>query len=453
MTDPHRPQFHFMPVKNWMNDPNGLIQWQGSYHLFYQYNPGGADHVNMHWGHAVSSDLVHWEHLPIALAPTPGGADKDGVFSGCAVDNDGVPTIIYTGVWPEVQCLAMGSPDLVHWTKYDGNPVITAPPDVELTCFRDPCVWREGGEWHMVIGSGFKGVGGSILYYRSKDLYDWAYQGAILTDDSGLTEQVWECPSFFRLDDKFVLIISITKRFEVDYLIGTFDGRAFVPEVRHRLDCGHSFYAPQTFQNEQGQRLMFGWINEGRTVEANISAGWAGLQSLPRVLTLRDDGYLGIEPAAEVEQLRGAHEAFADVELSPDRSFALDIPSDQWELLVEVEAGDASFGIRLGADGAEQTRIVYNPQAAELLVDRSQSSLNPDVQHKTERGTLELAPGEPLRLRVFLDHSALEIFANGRFCLTTRIYPTRNDSHGVSLFAAGGLVIVRSLDVWQINSI
>jgi beta-fructofuranosidase len=145
INDSQRPGFHFLPPRNWMNDPNGWIQWKGQYHLFYQYNPNGAFHADMHWGHAVSDDLVRWQHLPIALAPTPDGADKDGVYSGCIVDNQGVPTLFYTGVFPEVQCAAVGSDDLVSWEKR-AEPVIDGPPDgLEVVRLpRSVCVagWR-----------------------------------------------------------------------------------------------------------------------------------------------------------------------------------------------------------------------------------------------------------------------------------------------------------------------
>src|SRR6476660_8485749 len=139
--DPHRPRYHFLPPSNWMNDPNGLIQWRGRYHLFYQYNPNGAFHGTIHWGHAVSDDLVHWRDLPIALAPTPDGPDKDGVYSGCALDHNGVPTLMFTGVRPQVQCIAEAvdpnDPDLVGWQKHPGNPAIPdSPPGMEVEGFR-----------------------------------------------------------------------------------------------------------------------------------------------------------------------------------------------------------------------------------------------------------------------------------------------------------------------------
>ena len=154
--DRHRPRYHFTPAANWMNDPNGIIEWNGKYHLFYQHNPDAAIWDNMHWGHAVSDDLVHWADLPIALSPGPGGPDEDGCWSGCTVNDEGAPTILYTGVqgdWtlPSNQrvCLARGTNDLIAWEKNAGNPVIARPPEgLEVTGFRDPYVWREENLWH-----------------------------------------------------------------------------------------------------------------------------------------------------------------------------------------------------------------------------------------------------------------------------------------------------------------
>jgi len=155
-SDRNRPQYHFLPPSNWMNDPNGPIFWRGKSHVFYQYNPNGAFSGSKHWGHAVTQDLVHWKNLPVALAPTPGGPDKDGVYTGCAVIDQGTPTMIFTGVRPEVQMIATSNdPEMAAWTKYAGNPVIPAPPSgLEVTGFRDPCVWKEDDGWYMAVGSG-----------------------------------------------------------------------------------------------------------------------------------------------------------------------------------------------------------------------------------------------------------------------------------------------------------
>jgi beta-fructofuranosidase len=170
--DPHRPHYHFLPPANWMNDPNGPIFWHGTYHLSYQYNPRGAYWGDMHWGHARSRDLVHWQHLPVALAPTPHGPDKGGCFSGSAFVNGTTPPLVYTGVEPEVQCLASSRIGMVHWQKFKGNPVLATPP----RGVRDPSIWREeGGSWLMTVGSGVKGQGGTVLLYQSNDLIHWHY--------------------------------------------------------------------------------------------------------------------------------------------------------------------------------------------------------------------------------------------------------------------------------------
>jgi beta-fructofuranosidase len=164
--DPQRPIYHFLPPSNWMNDPNGLSQWDGQYHLFYQYNPLAARWGVIHWGHAVSADLVHWADLPIALSPTPGGPDADGCWSGCIVNNGGVPTMLYTGLRGTAQrpCLATSADGLLTWHKYPGNPVIAEPPaDVDVLDFRDHCIWQEDGDWYQVIGGKIDGVGGAAL--------------------------------------------------------------------------------------------------------------------------------------------------------------------------------------------------------------------------------------------------------------------------------------------------
>src|SRR5580658_1601261 len=287
--DPHRPQYHLLPAANWMNDPNGPIYWNGKYHMFYQYNPNGAFWGDMHWGHAVSEDMVHWKHLPVALAPTPGGPDKDGVFSGCAVIDNGAVTAVYTGVNPETQCIATSGGDLTEWKKFAGNPVIAAPPaGLQVTGFRDPCVWKEGDTWLMAVGSGFRGKGGAVLLYESKDLRHWNYLHPLVTGrmkagpgakdpvDSG---EMWECPDFFSIDGKHLLIHS-TERV-VKYLMGAYKDRQFFPESMGGIDHG-SYYAARTTTNTGDRHILWGWLTESRTVEAQRAAGWSGVMSLPR---------------------------------------------------------------------------------------------------------------------------------------------------------------------------
>jgi beta-fructofuranosidase len=452
--DPHRPRYHFLPPAHWMNDPNGLICWKGEYHLFYQHNPNGAFWGTMHWGHAVSRDLVRWRHLPIALAPTPGGPDKDGCFSGCAVDDDGTPTLIYTGVNPEVQCLATSTDDLLTWRKHPGNPVIAAPPaDLRVTGFRDPWVWREDDTWQMLVGSGIQDVGGTVLLYQSPDLVSWRYVGPICVGDRKETGETWECPGLFPLGNQHVLIISPVPLRQALFFIGTYEGGQFTPEKRGVLDAGGHFYAPQAIVDAQGRRLIIGWLWEGRDDAAQRAAGWAGVQSLPRVLSLRADGSLGMEPLPELAVLRGRHRRFEGLKLSAGFTLLPDVEGDCLEMVVELEPEDArevGLAVRVSPGGEEETRIVYDADARRLVVDRERSSESPDVDRSAYGGPLKLAPGEPVRLHVFLDRSVVEVYANGQACVTSRIYPARPDSRGVSLFAHGGGARARSVDAWEI---
>jgi len=459
--DPHRPCYHFLPPAHWMNDPNGLIRWKGKYHLFYQHNPFAATWGLMHWGHAVSEDLVHWRHLPIALTPTPGGPDQDGCWSGCAVNDRGTPTLIYTGVQKGHQrpCLATSrDDDLLTWEKYAGNPVISAPPaGLEVIGFRDHSVWQEGDAWYQLIGSGIQGIGGTALLYRSPDLRHWEYIGPLCIGHREETGEMWECPDFFALGEKHVLIVSPIPLRKAIYWTGTYAGHRFTPEVQGVVDYGGHFYAPQTFCDDRGRRILFGWLWEGRSGEACQTAGWAGVMSLPRVLSLRPDGQLSQTPAPEVERLRGQHWRFEDIEVSPTSTGALsEIQGDSLEILAEFEPGEATeFGIRVrcSPDGVEQTEIVYDRLEKRLAVNREHSSLDPATHRDTFAAPLGSAADEKLTLHIFLDRSVVEVFANDQICLTSRIYPARSDSLGLDLWVQDGSARLRSLDVWEMRSI
>ena len=457
----HRPQYHFLPPAHWMNDPNGLIQWKGQYHLFYQYHPFAATSGPKYWGHAVSSNLVHWQHLPVALAPTLAGADKDGCWSGCAVDNDGIPTLIYTGVHPQVQCVATSVDDLLTWTKYPGNPVIAAPPQgMSQEDFRDPCVWKEGDTWKMVVGSAVPGVGGAVLLYRSRDLLHWEYVGPLCVGDKAQTGEIWECPNFFPLGDRYVLIISPIPFGRAIYLVGDYDGTKFVPTVQGELDQGGCFYAPQVMLDDtrvmrwsRGRCIMFGWLWEGRSEQAQLDAGWAGVMSLPRMLYLRADGSLGVEPVFEVHALRGKHHRWVGVGAEPRT-----VQGDCLEIIAQFEPGASSAGafglkVRCSPDGEEQTAIAYDRRTAELSIDYTRASRSMAARHGVCATPLPLAPGESLQLHVFLDRSVVEVYANSRICLTSRIYPERADSLGFGPFAERGDAPVVVLDAWEMKPI
>lgn len=476
-TDPHRPRYHFLPPSAWMNDPNGLIYWKGHYHLFYQYVPNDPPWKTKHWGHAVSQDLVHWIDLPIALAPTPGGPDQDGCFSGCAVDHDGLPTLIYTGVRGSRQlpCLATSPDNLVTWQKYPGNPVIAAPPpDLDLIAFRDHTVWKEGTTWYQLIGAGIREVGGTVLLYRSSNLVDWEYMHPLYVGDRNRTDplwtgSMWECPDFFPLGDKSVLLVSVydDSRFHeraykgsLHYsvaFVGTCTDSIFIPRTQSIIDYGGYFYAPQTLLDPTGRRLLWGWLWEGRSDEAQWAAGWAGVMSLPRVLSLSADNVVSLQPAPELKQLRGAHRRIMDLSILPTSFMQLrEVQGDCLEILAELVPGEATelgIGVRCAPGGSEQTLIRYDRLQGRLLIDRQRSSMSEDVQRDIRAGPLSLATEEPLLLHIFVDCSVIEVFANYRLCMSGRVYPSRSDSLGVRLFARGGNARLKSLDVWEMESI
>lgn len=467
-----RPRYHFLPAANWMNDPNGLIQWNGIYHLFYQYNPFGPLHGTIHWGHAASPDLVRWAHLPIALAPSPGSPDAGGCWSGCAVDNGGVPTLMYTGITMpegstrphETQCIASGTEDLRTWTKHPGNPVIAAPPPgLEVIGFRDPFVWREGDGWACVIGTGIAGRGGAILLYRSPDLVQWEYRGLLCEGDADATEPVWtgsmwECPQFFALGDKHVLIFSAWhagKTHHTVYAVGDYAGDRFTMKAMHRLDLGPDFYAPATMADDRGRRLMWGWLREARRKRAVVAAGWSGVQSLPRVLTLGHDETLRMAPAPELEILRGARRYWAELDVDEGVSPLVmpEVQGDALEVRVVFDLRRSTahtFGlqVRRSPGGEEHTAIAFDRASGLLVLDRAQASLATASYRGTYSGRADVPDGDLLTLQVFLDRSAIEIYADDRACLAARVYPTRDDSTGIALTAQGGQVRLRSLEVW-----
>ncbi|MFP4395434.1 MAG: glycoside hydrolase family 32 protein [Anaerolineales bacterium] len=483
--DPHRPQYHFLPLANWMNDPNGLIQWQGRYHLFYQYNPNGAFHGSIHWGHAVSEDLVHWRDWPIALAPTPGGPDAEGCWSGCAVDHDGAPTLIYTGVDPQVVCLATSDDDLLTWQKHPLNPVIQGPPDAIRERaggdFRDPFVWRAGDRWYMVIGARIIDQGGTILLYQSEDLLHWRYVHPLLMGDAQRTEPfwtgtMWECPNWIDFGAEQALLVSMqtppAELLYVGYYLGAFNEAdlTFTPTSEHLLDDGRCFYAPQVLRDDRDRVLMWGWLIEGRTSAAQLEAGWSGVMSLPRVISPGPNGWLRMRPAPELRALRRAHYHLADVDLPAPRETFQSLggasgyrgdsgyQGDSLEIIAELALGSATevgIKVRCSPDEAECTRIIYDRAREELRLDLEQASADPATTRAVYRAPFVPIAEDagPIRCHIFIDHSVIEVFVNERICLTGRIYPTRADSQGVAAYARGGDARLVSLDAWTLTNI
>ena len=326
------------------------------------------------------------------------------------------------------------------------------PPELGPTHdFRDPFVWREGDAWLMVLASRVVGAGGAALLYRSPDLHAWEYLHPLLVGEAAKTGDVWECPNFFPLGDKWVLIVAGKGRefpFTTFSFVGDFTAGRFTPDIEGVLDHGY-FYAPLTMLDSRGRRLLYGQLREGRSEQAHAAAGWASMHSIPRVLSLRD-GKLRMEPIPEIERLRGEPVALHGVQFSGEDQL-LDVTGRALDIDARFEpVGVVGLAVACAPDGSEETRIMYDPERQELVVDRSRSSLLDGVETFPQRARHALAPGELLDLRILLDGSALEVLANGGASIAARIYPSRQDSQGVKLFGEGRL---EAMTIWPMASI
>lgn len=473
--DRHRPRYHVTAPSGWLNDPNGLTERDGVYHLFFQYNPDSPVHDQIHWGHLTSTDLAHWRDEPIALAPDVDGPDADGCWSGVLVDDGGTPTFVYSGHRGDGQlpCLAVGSPDLRTWTKDPANPVIGARPEgLALTEFRDHTLWREGGRWHQLIGSGIVGTGGTVLHYASDDLRHWDFLGPLLTGTlqpapgEPFTGSTWECPDFFGLGDgddaRQVLVFSAWdhgRTLYPLYRLGSYADGVFRPDDGvHPLDLGQRhFYAPQSMLDAAGRRLMFGWLQEARPDEAAIAAGWSGVMSVPREITVAADGLLGHAPVGELEALRGERAVAQPRTVAPGDWVDLGLHGEVADLVMRLRlpvATSALVAVRGSADGAERTVLEISRRAdgsGWLQLDRSQSTLDQTCDVVDLGGPIPVSADGVVDLRVLLDASALEIFANAR-ALAARVYPTRSDAEAISVQARGGAVEIEQAQLWQMGS-
>jgi beta-fructofuranosidase len=458
LADSHCPSYHITAPSGWLNDPNGLMYWEGQYHVFYQYNPHAATWGPPYWGHAVSEDLVHWRDLPPALFPDAPPADDGGCWSGCAVDHNGVPTFFYTGVkkGEQTTCTATSEGDLVSWKKDQANPLVRMPALEHHThnAYRDPFLWREGETWYHVIGTSINNRG-QVLLYRSDDLKHWEYLHLLIPqnvrdalEDIG---HIWECPNFFPLGDKHVLIVSLWHDRQLTYpvaFIGNYKNQMFYPETMQRVDWGHRcFYAPLTLQVEK-RRLMWGWLQSLRSSKAQLGAGWSGSLSLPRELFLKE-GKLASRFAPELEKLRQKHHAPESFTFEGEHDFR-QFSSQALEFKLSLERGRAKqTGLKL-RHGDEFTLIYVDWLKSELVIDKTHSSRNEAAYKDLQKASLE-QPLEKLDLHLYLDHSTLEIIAGEMTSLTTCLYPEAAVGVAVTLRSAGGSSTL-TLEAWELAS-
>ncbi|MET9507922.1 GH32 C-terminal domain-containing protein [Streptomyces flavidovirens] len=440
--DPLRPQFHYTPYQGWINDPNGVIQFRGRHHLFSQYYPDAPKWGPMHWAHADSPDAVRWRELPVALTPPPRATptDNTGIFSGSAVDDNGTLTVAYTkftdtaarpGATPETVEIAT-STDGVNFTA--GTEVVSQPPAGSSAGFRDPKLFRDptDNRWKMVIGSG-DGGHGKVQLYASDDLRSWTYAGVLAEGDSA-DGPMWECPDFFPVGDKWVLLYSAdNKQF---YETGTYDGKTFHSEKKGLLDAGSDFYAAQHYRDDRGRDLAVAWMSDWKAKEPTRVNGWAGAQSVHRELFLRPDGGLGSRPVAELATL--ATGRIAEVR---DKTV-----SGAWRLgrgdtsrlkaVVDLKATTAdTVVVRLKASGAEATELRYTKSTATLTLDTTKAGYGTTG---TWSAQVPAAADGTLTLDVLTDRSSVEVFTGDGTALTARVYPRYRESDAVEFSAGGG---------------
>ncbi len=461
-----RPLFHLSPRSGWLNDPNGFSFYKGQYHLFYQYNPYNTVWGPMHWGHAVSHDLLHWEYLPCVMAPDQ-DYDKGGVFSGSAVTlDDGRQLLMYTGVTDDiiktnnqanqVQCVATG--DGLTYTKYEGNPVISytdIPEGSDPSDFRDPKIWRrEDGSFRAICANRPADGSGQILLYESPDGFNWKFSKIFLSNESryGL---MWECPDFFTLDGKGVLLMSpmdmLPEGFEFHNGNGNicflgkydYDAETFEPEGVQAIDSGIDFYASQTMLSPDGRRIMIGWMqNPDGSSYRVVPRPWYGQMTVPRELSIKD-GRLIQQPIRELEALRKNEVIYRDVLV--DNECRLEgVKGRTVDMTVRIRPADPEhpyhkFILRFAMNGDYYTQLTFRYKENVLKLDRKFSGSRRAVIN--QRRCLVRKRSQELKLRVILDRFSVEVFINDGDQVMTALLYTEMSADNMMFFSDGAAVI------------
>jgi fructan beta-fructosidase len=474
--DRYRPLFHFTPEKNWINDPNGLVFHNGEYHLFYQYNPFGDTWGHMSWGHAVSSNLLDWKHLPVALYEE----DSIMIFSGSAVlDKENTSGLcagdecifaIYTSHDHsrnklQHQSIAYSDDNGRTWTKYAKNPVL----DLGMPDFRDPKVfWHEESmKWIMVVSHP---LAYKVQFYQSENLIDWELNGEF--GESGDVSRIWECPDLLKVpvegsdDYKWVLIISSGSQYAgftgMQYFVGTFDGMVFTADKTGDapvwLDHGKDFYAAITYNNlpDDHPPVLVGWANNWAYANTLPTSPWRGMMSIPRELSLAEvNGRLKLiqrpvrsfyEKAAKSEKL-----TFSDHKINKDDNLLKGVYASSFLLKIEFDdIGAEEFGIEVFKVQNEKTIIGYNLKEKKLFIDRTRSG---NVDFHKDFASLDYAPYElpdkSLKLEVLVDQSIVEVFAgNGSVVISDQVFPD-SDLNGMQLFVRGGTANLKNMELYR----
>ncbi len=484
--DPHRPHYHFVSPESTLNDPNGLCYWQGRWHLFYQGYP--PEDPRQHWGHAVSDDLIHWQDLPYAIYPNP----EECCFSGAALVEDDRVIAMYHGTKVGNMVAVSDDPLLLNWEKLTGQAVIPiASADGSPLPYRvfDPCIWSKGGVYYALSGGTLphepsgKRTAADFLF-RSTDLENWEYLHPFVEGDRfTLIGDDGACPYFWPIGDRHILLF-FSHMSGGQALLGDYDMErdTFVVTSHFDFNFGAAWpagvHAPSAAPVGEDVIAIFN-MNAAKTPD-----GWDQIMTLPRRLSLLgtdglDRDALRIEPAGDVESLRGEHRHVERLTIPANQEIVLDgINGNTMEIVAEIDSGDSplvELNVLRSPNKEEFTRIAFYRERGYrnwerydgwereqlrsatdslITIDTSYSSILPDVRSRApETAPVYLGPDETLQLRIFIDRSVVEVFVNGKQCLAVRVYPGRDDSTGISLRAQGQSAELVSLDAWQMKSI
>ena len=473
----YRPAFHHTPLYGWMNDPNGMFYKDGKWHLYYQYNPYGSKWQNMTWGHSVSDDLIHWQHMPLAIKPNALGA----VFSGsCVVDSndtagfgkDAMIALYTSAGTSQMQSLASSTDSGTTFDIYPGNPVITLESEA-----RDPNMFwnRETGEWNLILAHA---LDHEMLIFTSPDLRNWTLASSF---GKGLGAQggVWECPDLFELpvegtdEKKWVLICNINPDGPfggsgTQYFIGDFDGKTFKADTDKEgnvatkwLDYGKDHYATVSWSDApEKRRTVIGWMSNWQYAADVPTLQFRSANTLPREISLfrAPDGeiYAASAPSPELLNLRGtlSQKAKKFTAGSKSRSFALPVRNDGiCEILFDIDAAKADeVEITMSNAGDEKVVMQYNPKAHTFSFDRNQSGItdfSKNFPAVTVSPTFE--DSGKVSVRIYVDRSSIELFGNdGRFVMTNLVFPTSPYS-AISFSSKGGNAKIENLKIFTIN--
>jgi len=471
-SDPHRPIYHFVSPEGIAMpfDPNGGIFWKGKYHLgfIYQKRPAKSfspdqGHV---WGHAVSTDLLHWTLYPDMLDVRAGDKEQ-GMFSGGAfLSKEGIPHLIYYGLGANANRLAYATDDDLKVWKKISTPALTEDPAEKYSVF-DPDAWfdEKSGYYYQISG------GMNPALFKSKEMRTWIYLGDLIDKNNTMrnADEDLSCPDFFPLGNGKYMLLFISHHWGAQYYLGTFGNDHFAAEQHGRMNWpGGSFFAPEQLQDDKGRNIIWGWVFEHKPPHLP-DYGWSGIMSLPRVVALGEDGKLRIHPADELKAARVKETRDEDIELAPGAERTLKAQGKSIELTLEISgAENYPVGVKVFAspDGREETTITFDPLEKKLAINFSKSSVRgpvtlpaavypPDAviagyppRVSEQRAPLELGKGEPLKLDIFLDRSVLEVFANGIQCLTQVVYPELTSSTAVKVFGGQERVTVKNIQSW-----